>query len=236
MGGGYWLYQGIFLVTSDDEPNTETTEDPLENQFISLPRLEGEAQVELIVNGSPIVIQIDGTQAPITAGNFVDLVEKGVYDELTFHRVVQSPEPFVVQGGDPQSKDPEVPTSRLGTGGYADPSTGEERTIPLEILPAEGSTPVYLRTFQEAEVTEQPAMPHRRGAVAMARSGVNTASSQFYIALADLDFLDGEYAVFGYVTEGMDAVDNIQMGDKIESARVVEGSGNLKPGVTSAAD
>jgi peptidyl-prolyl cis-trans isomerase B (cyclophilin B) len=46
--------------------------------------------------------------------------------------------------------------------------------------------------------------------------------------LADLPFLDGSYAVFGYVTEGMDVVDAIQQGDRIESARVVEGLDNLQ--------
>ena len=64
----------------------------------------------------------------------------------------------------------------------------------------------------------------------MARSqATDSASAQFYFTLADLPFLDGSYAVFGYVTEGMDVVDNIQQGDLIESARVVSGLENLKP-------
>ena len=63
----------------------------------------------------------------------------------------------------------------------------------------------------------------------MARSQMpDTASSQFYFALADLPFLDGNYAVFGNVTEGMDVVDNIKQGDRIDSAKVVKGIENLK--------
>ncbi len=50
-----------------------------------LPRLEGKATVVLTVKGSPITIEVDGTNAPITSGNFVDLVQKGVYDGLAFH-------------------------------------------------------------------------------------------------------------------------------------------------------
>lgn len=193
----------------------------------SIPRLEGMATVEILVNGSPIRMEIDGTNAPITAGNFVDLVQKGVYDGTAFHRVVREPEPFVVQGGDPQSKDPSVPAQLYGTGSYVDPTTGLPRYVPLEIKP-EGGDIVYSRTFEEAQVSASPQLPHRRGAVAMARSQMpDSASSQFYVALSDLGFLDGSYAVFGYVTEGMDVVDTIQQGDVIESARVLSGAENL---------
>ena len=77
---------------------------------------------------------------PLTSGNFIDLVEQGVYDGTAFHRVVRSPSPFVVQGGDPQSKDPNFPVQRLGTGNFVDPKTKQPRYIPLEILP-EGGRP-----------------------------------------------------------------------------------------------
>jgi peptidyl-prolyl cis-trans isomerase B (cyclophilin B) len=63
----------------------------------------------------------------------------------------------------------------------------------------------------------------------MARSSMpDSASSQFYFALADLPFLDGSYAVFGNVTQGMDVVDKIQQGDRIDSAEVTKGIENLK--------
>ncbi|MGF1570716.1 MAG: peptidylprolyl isomerase [Nodosilinea sp.] len=195
----------------------------------NLPRLQGTATVELMVNGSPIVIAVDGTNAPITAGNFVDLVNRGVYDGLAFHRVVREPQPFVVQGGDPQSQDPDFPAEQLGTGSFIDPDTQAPRYIPLEIKPERAAEPIYSKTFEEASIATNPELRHTRGAVAMARSqAVDSASAQFYITLADLSFLDGSYAVFGYVTEGMDGVDGIQQGDRIESARVIEGLDNLK--------
>lgn len=197
------------------------------------PQLLGKATVEMTVNGSPITIEVDGDNAPLTAGNFVDLVNRGVYDGLSFHRVVRSPQPFVVQGGDPQSKDPNVPTSQLGTGGFTDPATQEPRYVPLEIKPEGAEAPVYSQTLQDAGVTQPPVLKHTRGAVAMARSQFpDSASSQFYFALADLAFLDGSYAVFGYVTEGMDVVDQIQQGDRIEAARVTAGLENLQGGAT----
>lgn len=194
-----------------------------------LPRLNGNATVVLQVNGQPITISVDGKDAPITAGNFVDLVQKGVYNGTTFHRVVRTPQPFVVQGGDPQSKDPKVPVDALGTGSYIDASTGKPRYIPLEIKPEGAAEPNYSKTLKSAGINVPPQLKHTRGAVAMARSPLpDSASAQFYIALSQLDFLNGDYAVFGNVTEGMDVVDRIQQGDRIESAKVTQGLENLK--------
>ena len=215
-------------TTAPAEP-AESTELPVSSSVPEgLAQLDGKATVELMVNGERILVEVDGAQAPVTAGNFVDLVERGVYDGTVFHRVVREPQPFVVQGGDPQSKDPAVPVQQLGTGGFIDPDTQEERLIPLEITPDGAGQPLYGQTFEASGETAKPALQHTHGAVAMARSQFpDSASSQFYFALADLPFLDGSYAVFGYVTEGLDVVDSIQQGDVLESATVVEGLDNL---------
>ncbi|MBD2089717.1 peptidylprolyl isomerase [Microcoleus sp. FACHB-1515] len=197
----------------------------------SLPRLNGEATVEITVKGSPIRIRVDGANAPITAGNFVDLVNRKVYDGTLFHRVVRTPQPFVVQGGDPLSKDANVPAQLLGTGSFVDPKTEQPRYVPLEIKPVGAQEPVYSQTLGQAGITQPPVLKHTRGAVAMARSQFpDSASSQFYFALADLAPLDGDYAVFGYVTEGMDVVDQIEQGDAIESAKVTSGLDRLENG------
>ena len=193
------------------------------------PRLEGKATVEMIVNGSPIIIEVDGENAPISAGNFVDLVERGVYNGLIFHRVVKDPQPFVVQGGDPKGN---------GTGGFIDPATQKTSDVPLEIRVKDKNDAekpgelVYGQGLGQQSGIPNPSvvLPHKRGAVAMARSQMpNSASSQFYFTLSDdLGFLDGDYAVFGYVTSGMNVVDKIKQGDKIQSAKVVSGAENLK--------
>ncbi len=185
----------------------------------SLPTLDGKATVKLKVNGEDILVEVDGENAPFTAGNFVDLVDRGFYNGLTFHRVVKQPEPFVVQGGDPQGN---------GRGGFIDPETKQRRFIPLEIKPEGEEEPVYSKTLQQAGITQDPVLKHTKGAIAMARSTVpDSASSQFYFALDDLGFLDGNYAVFGYVTEGIDVIDEINQGDTIESAEVISGLENL---------
>ncbi|MGB3266767.1 MAG: peptidylprolyl isomerase [Microcoleus sp.] len=181
--------------------------------------LTGKAIVVQVINGQPVAIEVDGTNAPITAGNFVDLVERGIYDGVMFHRVVRQPDPFVVQGGDPRSKDPTIPASQLGTGNFVDPDNNQARFIPLEIKPQGAAQPVYNQV-----VTQAPQLKHTVGAVAMARAtALNSASSQFYFALDTLPFLDGNYAVFGNVVQGFETVNAVQQGDRISSAKVVGG-------------
>lgn len=189
-----------------------------------LPQLTSAASVIMVVDGLPITIQVDGTNAPTTAGNFVDLVERDVYDGTTFHRVVRQPQPFVAQGGDPLSKNPNVPLQQLGTGGFIDPATGLVRNIPLEIKPQGAAEPLYSQTFQQAGITVPPVLGNTRGSIAMARSDQpDSASSQFYINLVDNPPLNGNFAVFGAVIQGLEVVDQIQQGDRILDAEVVDG-------------
>jgi len=208
------------LATNQSQvANAENSNKTMSN---NLPQLEGMAKVELQVNGSPILIEINGTEAPTTAGNFVDLIDQGVYDGLVFHRVIPG---FVAQGGDPQGKDPNF-KGQLGTGGFTDPATGMERRIPLEIKLDSEEKPTYSKAKLPGSSV---VLKHDRGVIAMARSGMpDSASSQFYIALEDLPSLDGDYAVFGKVVTGMDVVDKIKQGDRISTAKVVEGIDNLK--------
>jgi peptidyl-prolyl cis-trans isomerase B (cyclophilin B) len=200
------------------------TESPIAAKTNSTqPRLNGKATVVLTVKGKPITIEVNGTDAPLTAGNFVDLVKRGVYPGTLFHRVVPG---FVAQGGDPFSKLKNAP-GPVGSGGFIDPKTNQPRDISLEIWPEGASAPTYGK-----EITQPPKLKHVRGAVAMARSTPpDSASSQFYIALTTpgTASLDGKYAVFGTVTSGMETVDQIRQGDKIESAKVTKGLENLKP-------
>ncbi len=180
-------------------------------------QLKGLATVELKLKSGIVKIEIDGNSAPLTAGNFADLVKRNLYNGLNFHRVVKDPTPFVAQGGDPLGN---------GTGNFVDPVTSQPRYIPLEILPDGAKQPTYGEVLV---ATQKPKLRHSKGAIAMARSQFpNSASCQFYIALDDIYFLDGSYAVFGYVTEGMDLVEKIQVGDRIESITITKGAENLK--------
>lgn len=142
-------------------------------------------------NKGNITVELYEDNAPITAANFIDLIERGFYNGLKFHRYEPG---FVIQGGDPRGN---------GTGGFVDPQTGRERRIKLEV---------------------SPALKHGEpGALAMARSSdPNSASSQFYITIGKADFLDMNYAVFGRVIDGMDAVRQLREGDVMTSVTIKE--------------
>jgi peptidyl-prolyl cis-trans isomerase B (cyclophilin B) len=200
-----------------DASPSANPQSPLEAALAKFVQLKGSANVELKLKSGTIKIELDGNSAPLTAGNFADLVKRGVYNGLNFHRVVNEPTPFVAQGGDPLGN---------GTGNFVDPATSQPRYIPLEILPDGAKQPVYGEILPP---TQKPKLRHTKGAIAMARSqSPNSASCQFYIALDDIYFLDGSYAVFGYVTEGMDLVKDIKVGDRIESITITKGEENLK--------
>jgi peptidyl-prolyl cis-trans isomerase B (cyclophilin B) len=126
-----------------------------------------------------IIVKLDAVNAPITTANFVKLVREGFYDGLTFHRVINN---FMIQGGDPEG---------TGLGG-----------APNKIIGEFTQNGIY-----------NPIM-HERGTISMARNSVSmdSASSQFFIcnsSSASVSNLNGSYAAFGHVVEGMDVVDSI---------------------------
>ena len=131
--------------------------------------------------GGKVVMELYPDTAPQHVASFVELIEKGYYDGLNFHRVVPG---FVAQGGCPKG---------TGTGG-----------------------PGY------AVKAEFNARQHLSGTLAMARSSdPDSAGSQFYICLAPQPSLDGNYTVFGQVTEGFELVQKIKVGDKMTKITVI---------------
>ena len=115
--------------------------------------------------------------APGHVKNFLELAKSGFYDGTVFHRVIAG---FMIQGGDPISKDP-AKRAAYGAGG-----------------------PGYTI---KAEFNEKP---HKRGILSMARmQAPDTAGSQFFICVKDSPFLDRQYTVFGEVLSGMEVADKI---------------------------
>lgn len=194
--------------------------------YANLPQLKGRATIEFKTNEGPVTVVVDGYSAPVTAGNFVDLVQRGFYDGMTFDRAEEN---YVLQTGDPAGPDT----------GFIDPNTQKYRAIPLEILVEGDKAPTYGATLEElGRFLEKPVLPFNSfGALAMARpeSEPDGGSSQFFFFLfepeltpAGLNLLDGRYAVFGYTIDGQDALDKMgRQGGKIISASVVDGSDNL---------
>ncbi len=138
-------------------------------------------------DGREIKAELYPEIAPITVNNFVKLINEDFYDGLIFHRVIEG---FMIQGGGYDSK--------FYNGDFnqkeADEIKGE---------------------FSGNSVRND--LKHTRGVLSMARtSAPNSASSQFFIMHQDTPSLDGQYAAFGKVTEGIEIVDEIAATPKIE--------------------
>jgi peptidyl-prolyl cis-trans isomerase B (cyclophilin B) len=130
--------------------------------------------------------------APKTVENFINLAKQGFYDGLAFHRVIPN---FVIQGGCPYSKDMSDP--RVGTGG-----------------------PGYKINCELTGKNQY----HDKGVLSMAHAGRNTGGSQFFIChnRENTKHLDRQHTVFGKVVEGLDVIDKIRQGDKIEKITIHE--------------
>jgi peptidyl-prolyl cis-trans isomerase B (cyclophilin B) len=114
--------------------------------------------------------------APNHVNNFIELAKKGFYDGTTFHRVIPG---FMIQGGDPNSKDPDRAKHGMGSPGYT--------------IKAEFNDRHHKRGTLSMARSAQP----------------DSAGSQFFICVAEASFLDGQYTVFGEVISGMDIADKI---------------------------
>ena len=150
---------GIYYTMTQPNQNTsKQTTNPSQNTKVLLETTKGNIIIELY------------PQQQITSTNFKNLVQKGTYNGIIFHRIING---FMIQGGDP-----------TGTG-YGD------KSIPQ---------------IKDEFNGEQK---NNKGTISMANAGPNTGSSQFFINLANNNFLDGKHPVFGKVIEGMNVVDTI---------------------------
>ena len=143
-------------------------------------------------NRGTIVADLFDKEAPGTVANFEKLANSGFYDGVKFHRVIPD---FVVQGGDPLSRDLPAGDRRVGTGG-----------------------PVY---HIKCETAGNP-KKHEVGTLSMAHAGKDTGGSQFFMVLSEQNtkHLNGVHTVFGKVTQGLDAMKQIKQNDVMTTVRV----------------
>lgn len=139
-----------------------------------------------------IELELFDKDAPNTVANFEKLANSGFYNGCTFHRVIQD---FMIQGGDPLSKELPAGDRRIGGGG-----------------------PGYTI---DCEIKGNP-HKHTKGALSMAHRGPNTGGSQFFITHGPTPHLDGLHTVFGQVLKGQDVVDAVTQGTKMDAVKVVE--------------
>ena len=135
-----------------------------------------------------ITAELFDTEVPNTVANFEKLANSEFYDGTRFHRVIAN---FMIQGGDPLSRDPGNPA--VGTGG-----------------------PGYKIKCE----TQLNTHKHVAGTLSMAHAGKDTGGSQFFICHSPQPHLDKRHTVFGQETKGMDVVNSIKQNDEIKTIRV----------------
>ena len=143
-------------------------------------------------NKGTIVAELFDTEAPGTVANFEKLANEKFYDGVKFHRVIAD---FVVQGGDPLSRDLAPGDRRVGTGGPG-----------WKI---------------KCETAGNP-HTHKVGTLSMAHAGKDTGGSQFFMVLSEDNtrHLNGVHTVFGQITSGIDNMKKIGANDVMNSVRV----------------
>jgi peptidyl-prolyl cis-trans isomerase B (cyclophilin B) len=143
-------------------------------------------------NKGTIVAELFEKEAPPTVENFEKLANDGFYDGVKFHRVIDD---FVVQGGDPHSRDLPAGDPRIGTGGPGWKIKCETAGNPHK---------------------------HEVGSLSMAHAGKDTGGSQFFMVLSEANtrHLNGVHTVFGKITTGVDVMKKLQRNDVMNSVRV----------------
>lgn len=243
--GGVYLFRPEPTIETDFYPSPEIS--PVDNTIDWPPKQPGQKEIEPInqvvrvilkTSLGDIKIVLDGNKAPKTVGNFVSLAEQDFYDGTAWHRVIPD---FMIQGGDPLSKDMEKRETH-GTGGpgymfedeinAASYGLNEKKLVDaidpgqLAML-AEEAKAMTVQQFYEAQgyiySDKFKSLPMKRGIIAMANSGPNTNGSQFFIITApDLAHLSGKHTPFGLVEEGMDVVDKISAVETDERDNPIE--------------
>lgn len=154
-----------------------------------------------------ILLELAPDLAPHHVDNFIHLSETGFYDGTTFHRVIPG---FMIQGGDPNSRDDDRANDGTGFPLWTDvltPAQAELVARADSVLESRGYVGLGGEVRMKAEFSRES---HRRGTLSMARAQqIDTAGSQFFICVSSALALDGKYTVFGRVVMGMDVVDAI---------------------------
>lgn len=166
-----------------------------------------------VENFGTIKAELYPDYAPNTVTNFIALANKGFYNGLTFHRTIPS---FMIQGGDKKG-------DGSGSASLSDLGIEEEKNNDNSVNGTETESNDYnIKGEFILNGFNQNTLKHTKGVLSMARSdysaqgstaiakkGYDSASSQFFIMTSDNTSLDGSYAAFGKVTEGMDVVEKI---------------------------
>ncbi len=172
--------------------------------------------VRMVTDEGEILLVMYPELAPNHVNNYVHLSRSGFYNGTKFHRIIPG---FMIQGGDPNSKDSDPRNDGQGGPTVVDVLSEEDMALFDQVnerLSSKGYTTIEASTGLKAEFSPTP---HIAGTLSMARSqDVDSAGSQFFICVDRAQTLDGSYTVFGQVVKGQEVADTIVNGEKNPAA------------------
>ncbi len=211
----FFLFASCFILIGCSSKNNYQFFDPCHG--FSFKCVKGKQVILIDTSKGRMLFELDGDSAPVTVGNFLDLVSRGAYENTVFNRVVREPIPFVIQGGKPIYNNQKSSNLQLDLDNYFDKKTGSIRLIPLEIKLTNEQYPRYNHIINDPNLINKISLRHKKGSISMARSeSLNSGSSQFYISLKNLPVLDGRYSVFGRLVKGHEVLKQIKKDEVID--------------------
>ncbi len=173
-----------------------------ENKIINFKTSKGDFQVKLF-----------GKDNPVTVSNFLENINKNIYSNQKFYKIINYPQIRFIHGGVNPGK--KLYNERIQTLNKNSPS------IPLEIKFKEEIKPRYNYQIKNPNETENLVNTFERGSIAMVKSGKNKSSStEFFFVTSKIPELDGRYSIFGKIIKGLEVLEKINKEDYIKAVQI----------------
>ena len=158
-------------------------------------------------------VKLFGEDYPVTVSNFLDNIDKNIYQNKKFYKIINYPQQKFIHGGVyPENK---LNIERNQTINKTSPS------IPLEIKFKEEIKPRYNYQIKNPYETENLVNTFESGSIAMIKSGKkNSSSTEFFFVTSKIPELDGRYSIFGKIIKGLDVLENIEKDDYIKEVKL----------------
>ena len=157
-------------------------------------------------------VKLFGKDNPVTVSNFIENVDKNIYVNKKFYKILNYPHITFIHGGlNPRNKF------------YIEPNQTLNKTvpiIPLEIKFQKEIKPRYSYQIKDPSETENLVNVFERGSIAMVKSGKNNSSTEFFFVTNKIPELDGRYSIFGKIIKGLDVLEKINKEDFIKEVKI----------------
>lgn len=220
VGGGVWWWRS--MKKAAPAPSSAVSV-PTVSSSPSLVATSSVPTATLETGKGSIVVELFPNSAPKAVENFIKLASSGFYRGTKFHRVIKD---FMIQGGDPNSKDADPSNDGTGGPGYVFEDEVNPQSLGLSVAEIQA---LERQGYQyDFRLTSHPVDP---GYLAMANRGPNTNGSQFFIVTEKPQrHLYGKHTVFGRVRTGMDVVRAVEQGTVLKSVTVRLNPPQSRPG------